>query len=118
MRNISFSLTKEQFRNRTKTVTRRLGWKNLKVGEILCVVEKAQGLKKGEKVVRMGFIRIRHVRRESLYPILDDPGYGWSEVMKEGFPNMTPGEFFQFFIDTHNFDYTEEDVTRIEFEYL
>ena len=36
MRNISFALTKQQFLDRTKTVTRRLGWKNLEVGTLLC----------------------------------------------------------------------------------
>ena len=117
-RNISFSLTKEQFRNRTKTVTRRIGWKNLKSGEILCAVEKAQGLKKGEKVVRMGLIRVVNVRIEWLYELTDNPEYGKAEVIKEGFPDMTPVQFFGFFVDHHDFDYTEEKVTRIEFEYL
>jgi hypothetical protein len=117
-RNISFSLTKEQFRNQTKTVTRRLGWKNLKAGTILCVVEKAQGLKKGEKVVKMGLIRVVNVRIEWLYELTDDLEYGKAEVIKEGFPEMTPAQFFGFFVDHHDFDYTEDEVTRIEFEYL
>jgi hypothetical protein len=118
MRNISFSLTKEQFRNRTKTVTRRLGWKDLKTGTILCAVEKAQGLKKGERIVRMGLIRVVNVRLEWLYEITDDPEYGRAEVVKEGFPDMTPEQFFKFFIDSHDFDYPHEKITRIKFEYL
>ena len=44
MRNISFSMTTEQVRRREKTVTRRLGWSDLKPGTILQAVEKAQGL--------------------------------------------------------------------------
>jgi hypothetical protein len=118
MRNISFSFTKEQFRKRTKTVTRRLGWKNLKTGTILCAVEKAQGLKKGEKIVRMGLIHVVDARQESLYAITDDIEYGKIEVIKEGFPDMSPDQFFTFFVDTHDFDYPHENVTRIEFEYL
>ena len=53
MRNMSFSLTTEQIRNRTKDVTRRLGWKNLKPGEHFRAVEKCQGLKKGEHIVKL-----------------------------------------------------------------
>lgn len=34
-RNMSFSMTTEAVRNRTKTVTRRLGWEFLKPGDIL-----------------------------------------------------------------------------------
>ena len=45
MRNISFMLTTQQFRNRTKTVTRRMGWWNLKPGDILMGVEKRQDSK-------------------------------------------------------------------------
>ncbi len=57
-RNMSFSMTTAQFRARTKTVTRRLGWWNLKPGDVIMGVEKAMGLKKGEKVKRLGRIRI------------------------------------------------------------
>ncbi|MCJ7698534.1 MAG: hypothetical protein MUO73_09430 [Thermoplasmata archaeon] len=117
-RNISFSMTKEQFRNRTKTVTRRIGWKHLKPSTVLCGVEKAQGLKKGEKVVKMGLIRVVNVRIEWLYELIDNLEYGKAEVIKEGFPDMTPVQFFGFFIEHNDFDYTEEKVTRIEFEYL
>lgn len=34
-KNMSFMLTTERVRNKTKTVTRRLGWQNLKRGEII-----------------------------------------------------------------------------------
>lgn len=49
MRNISFALTTEQIRNQTKTVTRRVGWANLKPGTLLQPIEKGQGLKKGDR---------------------------------------------------------------------
>jgi len=49
-RNMSFMLTTAQYCARTKDVTRRLGWANLKPGDMFNGVEKAMGLKKGEKI--------------------------------------------------------------------
>ena len=46
-RNMSFALTTEQFKARTKTVTRRFGWWFLKPGDVVRGVEKAMGLKPG-----------------------------------------------------------------------
>lgn len=117
-RNISFSLTKEQFRNRTKTVSRRLGWWNLKPGEILRGVEKAQGLKKGEHIVPMGLIRVIDTRREPLMRLVREPAYGAVEVVKEGFPDMTPAQFVTFFSTAHGGLWPEVQVNRIEFEYV
>ena len=58
MRNISFMLTTEQIINRTKTVTRRNGWKNLKKGDLLCGARKCMGLRPGEKMERLSTIRV------------------------------------------------------------
>lgn len=115
--NISFALTTRQFRERTKDVTRRLGWQLLKPGTILCAVEKGQGIKKGEHVIHMGTIRVLSVRREPLDKMWRDPIYGISEVVREGFPKMTPPEFVKMFCK-HNQITEEKTVTRIEFEYL
>jgi hypothetical protein len=52
---MSFAHTTDQIRNRTKTVTRRNGWADLKPGELFWAVEKAMGLKPGEKVKRVHF---------------------------------------------------------------
>ena len=49
-RNISFALTTQQFKNKTKTVTHRFGWHSLQPGDILCAIEKCMGFKKGEKI--------------------------------------------------------------------
>jgi hypothetical protein len=49
-RYISFMLTQPQIRARTKTVTRRMGWKDLKPGTLLMAAEKCQGLGKGGKI--------------------------------------------------------------------
>lgn len=122
---ISFSMTKEQVRARQKTVTRRLGWRDLKPGTILQAVEKAQGLNKGEKMVKLGLIRVVDARREPLMRLLnspsygpDDPSYGSVEMILEGFPGRDPEDFVKFFLRGHDHDYTEEDITRIQFEYL
>ena len=50
MRNMSFYHTTEQIRNRSKTVTRRLGWAFLKPGDRVRAIVKGRGLKKGQKV--------------------------------------------------------------------
>ncbi len=53
MRNMSFMLTTQQMQDRTKDVTRRVGWWFLKPGDVIMAVEKGMGLKKGEKIKRM-----------------------------------------------------------------
>ena len=111
MRNMSFSLTTPQFKARTKTVTRRLGWKYLKPGELVQGVVKCMGLKPGEKIEPLGVIRIKSVRREPL-DLIDQV-----EVGREGFPRMTPVQFCVMFC-THMKVNSDRVVTRIEFEYV
>lgn len=122
MRNISFMLTKRQVRNRTKDVTRRLGWRFAKAGMVLQPVEKGQGLKKGQKVRRIGKpIRVVCVTREPLRLMAANRAYGLRECRREGYPELTPEAFIAKFIVSHggptrvSFDTV---VTRIEFEYL
>lgn len=116
MRNISFALTTDQIRQQTKTVTRRLGWANLKVGSLLQPVVKGMGLKKGETVERIGGpIRVVRVHRERL----DEMEGGWSgdhEAALEGFPSMSSRQFIDMFCE-HNGCEPKTEVTRIEFEY-
>lgn len=120
-RNISFAYTKRQFEERTKTVTRRMGWLNLKAGDILWGVEKAMGLKPGETIKRLGMIKVVNVRREPLRAMIDDREYGFEECGKEGFlqPHhlAEPGNFIQFFCATHKDCTPDSTVTRIEYEY-
>src|SRR4051812_13064221 len=99
--NISFSLTKRQFRARAKDVTRRLGWNKAKVGQVLDACEKCQGLKKGEHPVKMGKIIVVKVNREPLNFMLKDADYGKSECEREGFPHLTPVGFVRMFCE-HN----------------
>lgn len=110
-RNMSFALTTPQFLDRSKTVTRRQGWWFLKPGDVLCGVEKGMGLKRGEKIKRLGYIRVVSVRSEALYMIEQ------SDVVKEGFLEMTPEAFTAFYAKHNNIKVTDI-VNRIEFEYI
>ena len=117
MRNISFALTTAQFIDRSKTVTRRVGWKKLKPGEVLQGVRKAQGLKKGEKVEPLGLIRVEDIRFEPVSLLIEYLDYGKREVILEGFPGMSPEEFVAFFLRSHKVN-LYDDITRIEYVYL
>ena len=111
MRNISFALTKQQFLDRSKTVTRRLKWENLKPGTLLRGVEKAMGLKKGEEIKPLGVIIVTDVRREPLIKIDCD------DTDREGFPDLTPWGFVTMFMDHMGGEFDQE-VTRIEFLHI
>ena len=111
MRNISFAYTKEQFLNGTKDVTRRTGWTELKAGTILMAVEKSQGLKKGEKIKKLGRIEILSVRREPLHNIKDER----DGCAREGFPDFGWIEFIEFFCSANKCT-CDDEVTRIEFK--
>lgn len=117
MRLMSFSLTTEQMRRREKTVTRRLGWDSIEAGQLICAVEKGMGLKKGETVTRIGVVRVLSVRKEPLWKMIYDHPYGCQEVIKEGFPKMTPREFVEMFCE-HNKVEPARPVNRIEFEHV
>jgi len=108
---MSFSLTEEQLLDGTKDVTRRLGWHRLKAGETVRAVRKAMGLKKGEKVHRLGIIRIVSVRSERLDAITMD------DVIREGFGGMSVGGFIEMFCG-HMGCQPGTPVTRIEFRRL
>lgn len=112
MRNMSFMLTTKQFREQTKTVTRRLSWWNLKPGAILMGVEKCQGLKKGERIQPLGPIRIINVRHERLDRITQ------ADCIKEGFPHLTPMQFISLFMTTHKGCTPDTTICRIEFAYI
>lgn len=115
MRRISFRLTQEQVLDRSKTVTRRLGWKTLKPGTRLRGVDRAMGFPKGSKAADLSktlcFVEVVSVRRERLDAITAD------DVVREGFPGMTAAEFVAFFCESMNCK-PDTEVTRIEFRYL
>lgn len=113
MKNISFSLTTEQFKARTKTVTRRLGWKTLKPGQHLMGCKKCMGLKPGEKIEKLGEIRIVRVWQEQVQDIHEMP----LDLAREGFPGKTPEWFVEMFCREMHVK-PETMIMRIEFEYV
>ena len=111
---MSFALTDPQLMDGSKTVTRRIGWVNLKPGTRLLAVRKAMGLKTGEKVQSLCEIEVVHVCRQSLGCVNAD------ECAREGFPHLTPEQFVEFFtakVKTPGMGLRiyEITVTRIEF---
>jgi hypothetical protein len=113
-RNMSFSMTTEAARRREKDITRRLGWANLKPGDVVQQVEKAMGLKKGEKIVRLHLIEVVSNNPE---PIEAFETHGPDECRREGFPDMSPAQFVDMFCN-HNKCHEGTIVNRIVFKYL
>ena len=118
MRSISFALTTDQVRAKTKTVTRRVGWlwlvEAVKRGEVIFLqpVVKTMGIPKGGHVEKIGGpIRVTGATREPLNTITQE------DCAREGFPDLSPGQFVNFYCD-HNGGSFLQRVTRIEFRYL
>ena len=134
-------LTVRQFKDGSKDVTRRLGWLDLKVGELLQGCKKCQGRKNGEPLVKLGVIRVKSVRRERLDALMAEHEYGFKEVGREGFRNVMdfgrdfvqkhlgsvlypstatprPEQFIKFFCKSHKGCTPETLITRIEFEHV
>lgn len=108
---MSFALTREQILDRSKTVTRRLGWEFLKPGDRLTACTKVMGRRKGEPLERLAELRVVSVWREQL-DLIDA-----LEVALEGFPGATPEEFVRMFCNAMGCA-AHEEVTRISFEYV
>lgn len=120
MRRISFNLTQPQILDQTKTVTRRLGWLNLKVGERLLGVDRLRS----KDAKKLAVVEVVSVRREPLNAITDE------DVILEGNPFPRPewqgqhgsvdfpaGRFIERFCSAMKC-YPDTQVTRIEFRYL
>ncbi len=110
------SLTEDQVRDRSKTVTRRMGWRDLRAGTRLTLCRKVMGRRRAdgyvEPLVRITDVEVVAVRRERLDAITPD------EVVAEGFPEMSPPEFVEFFCDSHRGCTPDSTVTRIQWRYL
>jgi len=119
---MSCSMTVDAVRARTKTVTRRRldTWTTLKAGDRLTLIEKGMGLKKGDRQVKLAEVEVVDVRVESLYLGVHD-----EEPAAEGFPEMEPSDFIEFWLESHGsptFRNQDEaygyQVRRIEWRYL
>lgn len=109
---MSVSLTEDAVRDRTKSVTRRMGWLNLTPGTRLTLCRKVMGRRKGEPLVRIVDVEVVSVRRERLDEITP------AEVVAEGFPDMAPAEFVGFFCNSHKGCTPDSKVSRIEWKYI
>jgi hypothetical protein len=110
---MSFSATIPQIRNATKCVTRRLGWGNLRPGELFVAVEKCQGLKRGQKIKKIRILRCVSNRVELLAQVVA-PG----ETAREGFPDMSPEQFIFMFTSLNVGTERFSRINRIEFSYV
>lgn len=110
-RNMSFAMTTNQFMRREKSVTRRFGWWFLKPGDVVQGVEKAMGLRKGERIRPLGLIEIVSTRPEPLNAITAE------DVVREGFPGWPPEKFVSMLVRHYNAD-PRATVNRIEYRYL
>ncbi len=107
MRLISFALTCDQVLAQTKTQTRRLGWRFAKVGDRLRGVRKVQGRGPNEPIVDVAIVEITAIRRERLDAITPE------DLVREGFPELTPAGFCQLFPCEPS-----DEVTVVDFCYL
>ena len=110
-RNMSHALTTEQAYNKTKDVTRRDGWWFLKKGDIIQQVEKAMGLKKGEKIKKIHLVEVVSTYAEPLNKITQE------DVIREGFPDWTPKDFVDFYVKESGCK-ENKILNRIEYKYL
>lgn len=108
---MSVALTTDQVRARQKTVTRRAGWEMLKPGDLVTLCPKVRGRRTGEPLERIVTVEVVSTRRERLNSITAE------DVIAEGFPDMTPAEFVDFFAATHRGVTPSSEVTRIEWTY-
>ncbi|MGN2634595.1 hypothetical protein ACTD5D_30940 [Nocardia takedensis] len=109
---MSVSLTEDQVRARTKTVTRRTGWLHLQPGTRLTLCRRVMGRRRGEPLVRIVDVEVTNVRRERLDLITTD------DVHAEGFPDMSSPDFVDFFCRTHTGCTPQTVITRIQWRYL
>ena len=125
MKNMACSLTTRQVKAQTKDVSRRLGWFGAKPGDRICLIEKGQGLKKGQKIRRLAVVEIISNDNEHLTEIVSRPirdteyGNVRTECRREGFPDMTEIDFCLMFAEHMPavFDY-DGRVNRLEWRYL
>jgi len=125
--NISFFETQRQVLAREKDVTRRIGWgwlvPALAQGQRVTLqpIVKGQGLKKGERVVRLGGpIEVMAARIEPLHSLTGGTytaRMAKRECVREGFPEMSPRQFVEFFCQFNGCP-PDQQVVRIEFRYL
>lgn len=115
---MSVAYTESQVRDRTKYVTRRLGWAYLRPGDKLTLCRKVMGRRRGEPLVRVAAVQVISVRREPLDTMLRHRYYGLRECDLEGFPDLNPETFIDRYFVAAQGVTLDAVVTRVEFAYL
>lgn len=110
MRLMSFHLTANQVRARTKTVTRRLGWRHARPGDRYLAVVKARGVPVAKREV-LAVIEVVEVYQEVLADMCP------TDVAREGFPGKTRRWFVDHFCRNMRCKPTDF-VTTIRFRYV
>jgi hypothetical protein len=118
MRRLSFSRTTPQILDRSQTVTRRIGWRFLKPGDLVQAVGRRQDRRGRQTFRRLAVLRVRDVRVEPLSRLIADPRYAEDELPREGFPCWSRDAFVESFCRTHRLAMADIEVTRIEFEHV
>lgn len=109
MRRMSFNLTQQQILDQSKTVTRRVGWWNVKVGERLRAVDRLRS----KDAKTLGIIEVVSARCEALHKITDE------DVAREGFPGKDRFWFESMFCEAMKLNRMHQNaVNRIEFRYV
>lgn len=114
MRVMSFAATIDEMRDRSKTVTRRNGWRTLKPGDRLLAVTRSRGVRVEDRTV-LGTIEVVSVRREYLSEITR------ADVAREGFPGQDAAWFINMYGNLNNVPLhalPDLRVTRIEFRHV
>lgn len=103
------SLTIEQVRAQTKTVTRRhaRSWQRLRVGQELLLVEKAMGLPKGSHQVVLARVEVTELDARALRPLER------ADLVAEGFPDADPEEWALWWEREHLFVAGENPTVRV-----
>jgi hypothetical protein len=104
-------LAGQQVRDRTKTVTRRPGWRMLRIGDHLTLCKKVMGRRHVESLDRITGVEATGIRRERLDAIILD------DLTAGGFPGMTPGEHAAFFGEARRGCTPETAITPIQWRY-
>ncbi|WP_242528643.1 hypothetical protein [Mycobacteroides abscessus] len=107
---MSVALTTQAVRDRAKTQTRRDGWEWLLEGDQLALCPKYRGVRREDREL-ITIVDVLSVRREPLRAITA------TDVLAEGFPDLSPAEFVAFFCRTHRGVRPDSVITRIEWAY-
>ena len=110
MRNMSFFLTTEQYRDGSKDLTRRQGWWFLEPDDQFMGVVKGQGIPKGGKIEKLHSSTVIGTRMERIEDITPE------DVIREGFPGKSTEWFVKMYCKANKVE-PWDFCNRIEFKH-